>query len=57
MISAIAWPPSGNGELEYVLFTAAEGVTGHCEMSGRSVFHRRAYDWLDGVFGSPTAVA
>ncbi len=42
---------------EYVLFTAAEGVTGHCEMSGRSVFHRRAYDWLDEVFGSPTAMA
>ena len=34
---------------EYVRFTAAEGVTGHCEMSGRSVFHQRAYDWLDGV--------
>ena len=42
---------------EYVLFTAAEGVTGHCEMSGRSVFHRRAYDWLDEVFGSSTAMA
>ena len=34
---------------EYVVFTAAEGVTGHCEMSGRSQFHRRVYDWLDGV--------
>ena len=36
----------------YVRFTAAEGVTGHCEMSGRSVFHRRAYDWLDGVLAA-----
>lgn len=34
---------------QYVLFTAADGVTGHCEMSGRAVFHQRLYDWLDTV--------
>jgi len=34
---------------EYVLFTAADDVSGHCEMSARSLFHRRVYDWLDGV--------
>ncbi len=36
---------------EYVLFGAADDVSGHCEMTGRSVFHRRVYDWLDGVLG------
>lgn len=34
---------------ESVTFSAADGVTGHCEMSGRAVFHQRAFDWLDGV--------
>jgi hypothetical protein len=23
----------------------------HCEVSTRSVYFQRAYDWLDGVFG------
>ena len=34
---------------EYVLFTADDDVSGHCEMSARSLLHRRVYDWLDGV--------
>ena len=41
-----------SGPTEYVLFTAAEGVTGHCEMTGRAQFHRRAYDWLADVFAA-----
>ena len=34
---------------EYVLFSAADDVSGHCEMSSRGSFHRRVYDWLDHV--------
>jgi hypothetical protein len=34
---------------EYVLFSAAEDVSGHCEMSSRETFHRRVYEWLDRV--------
>jgi pimeloyl-ACP methyl ester carboxylesterase len=36
-----------------VRFTTAEGAGGHCEETARSLFHQRAYDWLDGVFASP----
>ncbi|MDF2847485.1 MAG: alpha/beta hydrolase [Oerskovia sp.] len=32
---------------EYVELGPEDGVTGHCEMTGRAVFHRRVYDWLD----------
>lgn len=35
-----------------VRFTAAEGAGGHCEESARSLFHQRAYDWLDDVLKS-----
>ena len=38
----------------YVLFTAADDVSGHCEMSARSLFHQRVYDWLDGVLAVAT---
>jgi pimeloyl-ACP methyl ester carboxylesterase len=34
---------------EYVLFTEREGAGGHCESLGQSLFHQRAYDWLDEV--------
>ncbi len=34
---------------EYVLFSAADDVSGHCEMSSRGTFHRRVFDWLDTV--------
>jgi pimeloyl-ACP methyl ester carboxylesterase len=32
-----------------VRFTAAEGAGGHCEETARSLFHQRAFDWLDDV--------
>jgi pimeloyl-ACP methyl ester carboxylesterase len=35
-----------------VRFTAAEGAGGHCEETARSLFHQRAYDWLDDVLTS-----
>ncbi|PZU96429.1 alpha/beta hydrolase family protein [Cyanobium sp. ULC084] len=38
-----------------VRFTAAEGAGGHCEETARSLFHQRAYDWLEAVFASPGA--
>ena len=28
-------------------FTEAEGTGGHCEATGRRLFHQRCYDWLD----------
>lgn len=34
---------------EYVEFGHDDDVTGHCEMTGRAVFHQRLYRWLDGV--------
>ena len=34
---------------EYVLFTAAEGAGSHCEATARTLYHQRAYGWLDGV--------
>lgn len=36
---------------EYVELGPEDGVTGHCEMTGRGVFHRRVYDWLDETLG------
>jgi hypothetical protein len=41
---------------EFVTFHNADGVTGHCEMTGRSQFHRRVYDWLDGVLATTPGV-
>ncbi|MCT0230168.1 alpha/beta fold hydrolase [Synechococcus sp. CS-1324] len=38
-----------------VRFTTAEGAGGHCEETARSLFHQRAYDWLETVFASPGA--
>ena len=34
---------------EFVEFGHDDDVTGHCEMTGRAVFHERLYRWLDGV--------
>jgi pimeloyl-ACP methyl ester carboxylesterase len=34
---------------ELVVFKGVDGVSGHCEMTGRAQFHRRAFDWLDHV--------
>jgi pimeloyl-ACP methyl ester carboxylesterase len=32
-------------------FTAAEGAGGHCQALGRSLYHQRAFDWLDETLG------
>ena len=32
---------------EFVRFTAAEGVFGHCEMAGRAAYLDRMFTWLD----------
>jgi len=34
---------------EFRTFTAAEGAGDHCEAGARTLFHARAFDWLDGV--------
>jgi len=34
----------------FMRFTANEGADGHCEMRNRSLFNRRAFDWLDEQF-------
>ncbi|SIR93418.1 Lysophospholipase, alpha-beta hydrolase superfamily [Haladaptatus litoreus] len=34
---------------ELLQFTAAEGADDHCEMTARTLFHQRTFDWLDGV--------
>lgn len=36
---------------EYVEFRNVDGVSGHCEMTGRAQFHQKAFDWLDEVLG------
>lgn len=36
-------------------FLAAEGVGDHCAMLGRSLFHQRMFDWLDGVLADDRA--
>ncbi|MCU1414593.1 MAG: alpha/beta hydrolase [Microbacteriaceae bacterium] len=36
---------------EYSWFTAAEGAGAHCEMTARTLFNQRAFDWLDGILG------
>ena len=38
----------------FVKFKAAAGAGDHCEVGARAVFHRRAFDWLDGVLGHLT---
>lgn len=36
-------------EKEFVTFTAEEGADSHCECGARTLFHARAFDWLDGI--------
>ena len=36
---------------EFRTFTTAEGAGDHCEAGARTLFHARAFDWLDGVLG------
>jgi alpha-beta hydrolase superfamily lysophospholipase len=38
---------------EYVLFLDAEGAGEHCEEGAVSLFHQRAFDWLDDVLAAP----
>ena len=41
---------------QYIHFTAAEGAGDHCEAGARTLFHARAFAWLDGLL-SPRPVA
>jgi hypothetical protein len=34
---------------EFRTFTTAEGAGDHCEAGARTLFHARAFDWLDEV--------
>lgn len=43
--------------VEYVEFGRADDVSGHCETSGRAVYHRRVFDWLDATLAAPARVA
>ena len=36
-------------EKQFIAFTNAEGAGQHCEDRNRSLFHQRAFDWLDEV--------
>jgi hypothetical protein len=36
---------------ELLRFTAAEGAGDHCEALARSLFHQKAFDWLDETLG------
>ncbi|WP_296807838.1 hypothetical protein, partial [Thiocapsa sp.] len=38
-------------------FLAAEGAGDHCAMLGRSLFHQRMFDWLDGVLADGLAAS
>jgi len=39
---------------EFRTFSAAEGAGDHCEAGARTLFHARAFDWLDGVLALRT---
>jgi hypothetical protein len=36
-------------EKEFLTFTNEEGAGEHCENGNRSLFHQRAFDWLDTI--------
>ncbi|MEO6116403.1 MAG: alpha/beta fold hydrolase, partial [Pseudolysinimonas sp.] len=38
---------------EYVQFAKADGGGEHCESGARTLFHQRAFDWLDRVLAQP----
>jgi len=42
-------------EKQFLTFTDAEGAGEHCEDGNRSLFHQRAFDWLDEVLDRPRA--
>jgi acetyl esterase/lipase len=37
---------------ELLYFTEAEGAGDHCEQMARSLFHQKAFDWLDETLGT-----
>jgi len=39
-------------EKQFVAFTNTEGAGEHCEDGNRSLFHQRAFDWLDEVMSA-----
>lgn len=39
---------------QFMTFTNAEGAGEHCEDGNRSLFHQRAFDWLDGTLDQPS---
>jgi pimeloyl-ACP methyl ester carboxylesterase len=43
------------GPKTLVRFLAAEGAGDHCALTGRSLFHQRMFDWLDGVLADDRA--
>jgi len=40
---------SGPAPKTFTTFTAAEGAGEHCHVGARTLFHQRAFDWLDQV--------
>lgn len=40
---------------EYVQFKAADGGGEHCESGARTLFHQRAFDWLDSILDQTPA--
>jgi pimeloyl-ACP methyl ester carboxylesterase len=42
-------------EKAYVQFSAADGAGSHCEGSARTLFHARAFGWLEAVLGGEVA--
>jgi hypothetical protein len=37
---------------ELLYFTEAEGAGDHCEQMARSLFHQKAFNWLDETLGT-----
>jgi pimeloyl-ACP methyl ester carboxylesterase len=46
-----------DGQKTLVRFLAAEGAGDHCAILGRSLFHQRMFDWLDGVLAADRALS
>jgi pimeloyl-ACP methyl ester carboxylesterase len=44
-------------EKAFLTFTSAEGAGEHCEDGNRSLFHQRAFDWLDEVMDRRASAA
>ena len=46
-----SYDPINSRKAIQIEFTNAEGAGEHCEAGADSLFHQRAFDWLDGVLG------